>query len=65
MRSILVSKMINTDTEENVIMVKREPTSINIDPDLWKQVKKAAIDQDITATEFFEQALKEKLARKK
>jgi hypothetical protein len=57
--------MINTDTEENVIMVKREPTSINIDPDLWKQVKKAAIDQDITATEFFEQALKEKLARKK
>ena len=57
--------MINTNTEENVIMVKREPTSINIDPDLWKQVKKAAIDQDITATEFFEQALKEKLARKK
>ena len=57
--------MINTNTEENVIMVKREPTSINIDPDLWKQVKKGAIDQDITATEFFEQALKEKLARKK
>ncbi len=57
--------MINTDSEENIIMVKREPTSINIDPELWKQVKKAAIDLEITATEFFEQALREKLAKKK
>jgi Ribbon-helix-helix protein, copG family len=57
--------MINTNLVENVIMVKREPTSINVDPELWKEVKKAAIDLGITATEFFEQALKEKLSKKK
>lgn len=57
--------MINTNLVENVIMVKREPTSINVDPELWKEVKKAAIDLGITATEFFEQALKEKLHKKK
>jgi hypothetical protein len=44
-------------------MVKREPTSLNIDPDLWREVRKTAIDLGITATEFFEQALREKLAR--
>lgn len=57
--------MINTNIQENVIMVKRESTSINVDPDLWKQVKKKAIDLDITTTEFFEQALREKLAKSK
>ena len=56
--------MINTNLVENVIMVKREPTSINVDPELWKEVKKAAIDLGITATEFFEQALKEKLHKR-
>jgi hypothetical protein len=44
-------------------MVKREPTSLNIDPDLWREVRKTAIDMGITATEFFEQALREKLAK--
>jgi hypothetical protein len=44
-------------------MVKREPTSLNVDPELWRQVRKTAIDMGITATEFFEQALIEKLAR--
>ena len=57
--------MINTNLIENVIVVKREPTSINIDPELWKEVKKAAIDLGITATEFFEQALKDKLNKSK
>lgn len=45
--------------------MKREPTSINIDPELWREVRHAAIDMDISATEFFEQALREKLAKTK
>jgi hypothetical protein len=46
-------------------LVKREPTSLNIDPELWREVRKTAIDMGITATEFFEQALREKLAKVK
>jgi hypothetical protein len=46
-------------------MVKREPTSLNVDPELWREVRKTAIDMGITATEFFETALREKLAREK
>lgn len=46
-------------------MVKRESTSINVDPQLWKEVKKTAIDLGITTTRFFEEALKEKLAKHK
>jgi hypothetical protein len=43
--------------------LKRESTSINIDPDLWKEVRKAAIDMGISATDFFEEALRRELAR--
>jgi hypothetical protein len=32
---------------------------------LWREVRKTAIDLGITATEFFEQALGEKLVREK
>lgn len=46
-------------------MVKREPTSLNIDPELWRQVRKTAIDMGITATEFFEEALRRELTRVK
>lgn len=46
-------------------MAKRGPTSINIDQELWKEVKKTAIDLGITATDFLEQALREKLAKRK
>lgn len=46
-------------------MVKREPTSINVDPELWREVRKMAIDKGITATEYFEEALREKLAKDK
>jgi hypothetical protein len=46
-------------------MAKRGPTSINIDLELWKEVKKAAIDEGITATEFLEGALRVKLAKPK
>ena len=59
--------MINSEIiqEFNMSGAKRGPTSINIDQELWKEVKKAAIDLGITATEFLEQALKEKLAKRK
>ena len=47
------------------VELKREPTSLNIDPELWREVRKMAIDKGITATEYFEQALREKLAKDK
>jgi hypothetical protein len=37
--------------------------SVNIDLELWKEVKKAAIDENITATEFLEEALRDRLAK--
>ena len=46
-------------------MVKRNPTSINIKPELWLEVRKTALDNSITATEFLETALKEKLERQR
>ncbi len=37
---------------------RREPTSINVDPDLWRRAKIEAINRGITLTELFENALK-------
>ncbi|MFL6458883.1 MAG: hypothetical protein ACJ71G_18185 [Nitrososphaeraceae archaeon] len=37
--------------------VKREPTSIKIRPDIWKEAKIEAIRQDIELSEHVEQAL--------
>jgi hypothetical protein len=42
-------------------MVKREPTSINVNPELWKQAKIEAIKRGITVTELFENALSKEL----
>ena len=36
---------------------------VNIDLELWKEVKKAAIDENITVTEFLEEALRDRLAK--
>ena len=33
-------------------MVKRDPTSLNIDSELWREVKKMAIDNGVTARVF-------------
>jgi hypothetical protein len=55
--------MVSTEIPE--IGMKRESTSINIDPELWREVRHAAIDMGISATDFFEQALREKLAKVK
>ena len=42
-----------------------DPTSLNIDSELWREVKKMAIDKGVTATEYLERALKEKLYKDK
>ena len=39
-------------------VVKRETTSIKIDPLLWKEAKKDAIDRDIDLSQLVEIALK-------
>ena len=36
--------------------------SVSIDLELWMEVKEAAIDENITATEFLEEALRDRLA---
>jgi hypothetical protein len=53
--------MIYTEIVEPEL--KREQTSLNIDPELWREVRKMAIDKGLTATAYFEQALREKLAK--
>jgi Ribbon-helix-helix protein, copG family len=37
--------------------------SVNIDLELWKEVKEAAIDENITMTEFLEEAIRDRLAK--
>ena len=54
-----MSETIHQDED----MGKRKPTSLNIDEDLWAEVRVAAIRNQTTATEFVESALKEKLAK--
>ena len=45
-------------------MVRREPTSINVNPELWKQAKIEAIKRGITVTDLFEAALMSELKKK-
>ncbi|AFU57446.1 hypothetical protein Ngar_c05020 [Candidatus Nitrososphaera gargensis Ga9.2] len=45
------------------MMVKREPTSINVNPDLWKDAKIEAIKRGITVTELFETALAKEIGK--
>lgn len=44
-------------------MIKRMPTSINIDENLWAELKILAIKKKTTATDLLEQALKEFMAK--
>ena len=44
-------------------MGKRESRSINIDPDLWRELRKTAIDMNVSASDIFEEAIKEKLEK--
>ncbi len=45
--------------------MKRETTSIKIDPELWKKAKKYCIDKDMTISDLIENLLKKELGIKK
>lgn len=53
-------KDLKTQSDLEIV---RESTSFNIEKDLWKEIRKAAIDLEMSATDFVEEALKEKLAK--
>lgn len=44
---------------------KQTVTSLRIDTDLWKEVKKAAIDNNLSLGEFIDRALRDKLQKLK
>jgi predicted transcriptional regulator len=44
---------------------KRITTSIKIDPAVWKEARKFAIDKDRDVSDIVEDALKEKIEREK
>ncbi len=44
-----------------VYIVKREPTSINVDPEVWKDAKIEAIKRGITVTDLFERSLRKEI----
>lgn len=43
----------------------RKTTSIKIDPDLWKTVKKHSIDLDVDVSEYIEKLIKKDLGIKR
>jgi hypothetical protein len=44
--------------------MERKVTSLKIDPDIWKEAKKYAIDKDIPLSVLIENLLKEALKKK-
>jgi len=52
--------MTDKDKEKEV---KRTPTSLNVDEDLWRQAKIEAINRGTTVTELFEDALRRELRK--
>ena len=42
-------------------MAERKTTSIKIDPELWKKVKKRCIDKDIKVSAYIEELIKKDL----
>jgi predicted transcriptional regulator len=48
-----------------IVDMKRQPTSLKVDPDLWQEVKIMAIKRKKTVSEYFEEALREKLTKDK
>ena len=45
------------------LVVKRTPTSINIDEDLWTELKILALRKKTTASELLEKAVRDMLAK--
>jgi predicted transcriptional regulator len=43
---------------------KRETTSVKVDPDVWKEVKHLAIDEDVEVQDFVDAALRNELKRR-
>ena len=43
--------------------MERKTTSIKMDPELWKRVKKHCIDKEIDISEFIEDLLKKNLPK--
>jgi hypothetical protein len=54
-----------TNLNSSEVEIVRESTSFNIEKELWKEVKHAAIELDISATDFVERALRVELAKVK
>jgi hypothetical protein len=44
--------------------MEREPISLKIDPELWKEAKKHCIDKDLSYSEFVEGLIKKELKLK-
>jgi len=44
-------------------MNERKTTSVKVNPDLWKEFKKLAIDQDKDLSDVLEQMIKEKVKK--
>jgi predicted DNA-binding ribbon-helix-helix protein len=57
------SKEEGEEEEKVSISVKRSPTSMNLEEELWDKVKIRAIELKITATEIVEQALRDWLSK--
>ena len=43
--------------------MQRKTTSLKIDPELWKQAKKKAIDEDLDLSEYIEKLIKGDLGK--
>ena len=44
-------------------MVERKTTSVKVDPQLWKQLKKQAIDEDKDLSDIVEEMIKERIKK--
>lgn len=51
-------------TETDIKTTKRTPTSININEDLWYELRTQALREKTTATELLEEAVRDLLAKK-
>jgi post-segregation antitoxin (ccd killing protein) len=52
-------------SQKDTDLVKREATSIKIDPELWKQAKIEAINRDIDLSDLVEDAIRKELNKDK
>ena len=65
MSSITEKVYTTTGTKLDVVTGNRESTSLKVDPELWSEVKIMAIKKKMNVSDYFDQALREKLERDK